>query len=224
MQDIPGRIDHTVLRPDASSEEVVRFCREAIRYGFRSVCVNPGRVALASSVLAGEKPLVCSVAGFPLGSGPSTPREAETAVAHGAGEVDAVIPVGLLKDGSIREVSALLRRIVESSGVPVKVILETCLLTREEKVLACRLAVDAGAFCVKTSTGFGSVGATVQDVSLLRETVGEDIEVKASGGIRTPEAVLSMLAAGASIIGTSSGVMIVEKLRRPEGWPAACPP
>lgn len=215
--DIAGRIDHTLLRPDATSAEVVRLCHEALRHGFRSVCVNPGRVALAASVLGMDGPMVCSVAGFPLGSGPATPREAELAVLHGAREVDAVIPVGLLKDGAFGEVSGLLRQVVESAGVPVKVILETCLLTGEEKVLACRLAVEAGAFCVKTSTGFGSAGATEADVALLRRTVGEGFQVKASGGIRTPGAVLSMLAAGATIIGTSSGVTILEKLRRPEG-------
>jgi len=215
--DIPGRIDHTLLRPDATSGDVARFCREAVQYGFRSVCVNPCRVALASSILGKEGPLVCSVAGFPLGSGPATPREVELAVSHGAREIDAVIPLGHLKDGAVREVSSLLRQIAGSAGVPVKIILETCLLTDEEKVLACGLAVEAGAFCVKTSTGFGSGGATVADVALLRRTVGSGVHVKASGGIRTPGAVLAMLAAGASIIGTSSGVMILQKLRRPEG-------
>lgn len=214
---IPGRIDHTVLRPDATSGDVARFCHEALQYGFRSVCVNPCRVALAASILGKDGPFVCSVAGFPLGSGPATPREVELAVSHGAREIDAVIPLGLLKDGAVHAVSALLEQIVGSAGVPVKVILETCLLTNDEKVLACHLAVDAGASCVKTSTGFSSGGAIEADVALLRRTVGDGVHVKASGGIRTPEAVLAMLAAGASIIGTSSGVMITEKLRRPEG-------
>ncbi|MFO7625934.1 MAG: deoxyribose-phosphate aldolase [Candidatus Fermentibacteraceae bacterium] len=215
--DIPGRIDHTVLRPDATSDDVARFCHEAVQYGFRSVCVNPCRVVLAASILGKDGPFVCSVAGFPLGSGPATPREAELAVSHGAREIDAVIPLGLLKDGATPAVSALLKQIVESAGVPVKVILETCLLTNEEKVLACRLAVDAGASCVKTSTGFSTGGATGADVALLRRTVGEGVHVKASGGVSTLDAVITMLAAGASIIGTSSGVMIAQKLRRPEG-------
>lgn len=215
--DIPGMIDHTVLRPDATSDDVARFCHEALQYGFRSVCVNPCRVALAASILGKDGPFVCSVAGFPLGSGPATPREAELAVSHGAREIDTVTPLGLLKDGAFPAVSLLLKQIVVSAGVPVKVILETCLLTNEEKVLACRLAVEAGAFCVKTSTGFSSGGATGTDVALLRRTVGDGVHVKASGGIRTPEALLSMLEAGASIIGTSSGVMITQKLRRPEG-------
>lgn len=215
--DIPGRIDHTVLRPGATSDDVARFCHEAVQYGFRSVCVNPCRVALAASILGKSGPFVCSVAGFPLGAGPVTPREAELAVSHGAREIDAVIPLGLLKDGAFPAVSSLLRDIVAAAGVPVKVILETCLLTDEEKVLACNLAVEAGACCVKTSTGFSTGGATEADVVLLRRTVGGGVHVKASGGIKTPGAVLSMLAAGASIIGTSSGVMIAEKLRRPEG-------
>ncbi len=215
--DIPGRIDHTVLRPDATSDDVARFCHEALQYGFRSVCVNPCRVSLAASILGDDGPMVCSVAGFPLGSGPATPHEVELAVSHGAREIDAVIPLGLLKDGAAPAVSALLKQIVGSAGVPVKVIIETCLLTNDEKVLACRLAVDAGASCVKTSTGFSTGGATVEDVALLRRTVGDGVHVKASGGIKTPGAVLAMLAAGASIIGTSSGVMILQELRRPEG-------
>lgn len=215
--DIPGRIDHTVLRPDATSDDVARFCHEALEYGFRSVCVNPCRVALAASIVGNGGPFVCSVAGFPLGSAPATPREVEMAVSHGAREIDAVIPLGLFKDGAFPAVSLLLKQIVVSAGVPVKFILETCLLTNEEKVLACRLAVEAGAFCVKTSTGFSIGGATLPDVALLRRTVDEGIQVKASGGIRTTEELLSMLDAGASIIGTSSGVMIAQKLRRPEG-------
>jgi deoxyribose-phosphate aldolase len=214
---IPGRIDHTVLRPDATFGDIRRFCEEALEHGFRGVCVNPCRVAQAYSILGCRGPLVCSVAGFPLGSGPATPLEAGTAADQGAGEIDAVLPVGLLKDGDAAGVLELLREVVSAAGVPVKVILETCLLTPAEKVLACRLAVDAGAFCVKTSTGFGSCGATVEDVALMRRTVGPDMHVKASGGIRTPEALLRMLDAGATIIGTSSGVEILEKMRRPEG-------
>lgn len=215
--DVPATIDHTVLRPDATEEIVSRFCSEAVMYGFRSVCVCPGRVALASSLLEGRAPLVCSVTGFPLGAGPATRIEAEMAVRHGARELDMVLPVGLLKDGDTRGVLELLSQTIANVGVPVKVILETCLLTRTEKVLACRLAVEAGAFCVKTSTGFGSGGATEADVALLRATVGSGIHVKASGGIRTPGQLLAMLDAGASIIGTSSGVGIITELRRPEG-------
>ncbi len=215
--DIPGRIDHAVLRPEATLDDVRRSCEEALKYGFRSVCVNPCRVAQAYSILGGRGPLVCSVAGFPLGSGPATPGEAGAAAAQGAGEVDAVLPIGLLKDGDAAGVLGLLREVISAAGVPVKVILETCLLTREEKVLACRLAVEAGAFCVKTSTGFGGGGATVEDVALMRRTVGPEVHVKASGGIRTPEALRAMLDAGASIIGTGSGVDILEKMRRPVG-------
>lgn len=214
---IPRMIDHTILRPEATAEDIECYCRQAVMHGFRSVCVQPSRVALAASLLDGRAPFVCSVAGFPLGAGPATGFEAETAVRHGAREIDMVIPVGLLKDGDTAGVMSLLRSTVSAAGVPVKVILETCLLSREEKVLACGLAVEAGAFCVKTSTGFGPGGATATDVALLRETVGSGVHVKASGGIRTPGALLEMLAAGASIIGTSSGVGILEKLRRPEG-------
>ena len=214
---IPGRIDHTVLRPDAAFGDIRRYCEEAMEYGFHSICVNPCRMALTYSILGRGAPKVCSVAGFPLGSGPATPREAGIAAEQGAGEIDAVLPVGLLRDGDAAGVLGLLKDVVSAAGVPVKIILETCLLTLEEKLLACRLAVDAGAFCVKTSTGFGAGGATVEDVTLIRRTVGPGIQVKASGGIRTPETLRAMLDAGATIIGTSSGVEILKKMRRPEG-------
>lgn len=217
---IAGIIDHTLLRPDATGKTLERFCEEAIHYGFRSVCVNPSRVSEAASLLnMAEGPFVCSVAGFPLGAGPATAFEAEKAVSLGAREIDMVLPVGHLKDGRTGVVLRLLEETVKAASVPVKVILETCLLTRKEKVLACRLAVQAGAAFVKTSTGFSSGGATGEDVALLRRTVGDGTGVKASGGITDLKTAMAMISSGATLIGTSAGVGIMkeEEKRRPEG-------
>ena len=214
-----GIIDHTILKPDATAKTVERFCGEAAQYRFRSVCVNPCRVSLAVSLLRGEHPFVCSVAGFPLGAGPATALEAERAVSLGAGEIDMVLPIGHLKDGDTGAVLRLLKDTVKAAAVPVKVIIEACLLTDPEKALACRLSVEAGAACVKTSTGFSVAGAVASDVSLMRRTVGPDLQVKASGGIRTLEEAVTMITAGATILGTGAGVQIMREYeeRRPEG-------
>ncbi len=206
-------IDHTLLRSDAVPDDIERLCEEAIRYGFYSVCINPVWVPLASEILGKSRPIVCSVIGFPLGATNCMGEEAVKAVDLGADELDMVIPIGHLKSGDIRRTAGCIQDVVRaSSGKPVKVILETCLLTDEEKVLACRIAMDSGASWVKTSTGFNSGGATVADVSLMRSTVGEALGVKASGGIRTLTDALAMIEAGASRLGCSSSIDIVESL------------
>ncbi len=206
-------IDHTLLKPDAVPDDIKRLCGEAIRYGFYSACINPLWVSLASAILKGSSPIVCSVIGFPLGATNCMGQEADRAVTLGAGELDMVIPIGYLKAGDISKTSDCIKGVVRaSSGKPVKVILETCLLTDEEKILACRIAMDSGASWVKTSTGFSSGGATVYDVTLMRNTVGEAIGVKASGGIRTLTDALAMIEAGAGRLGCSRSIEIVESL------------
>jgi deoxyribose-phosphate aldolase len=209
-------IDHTNLRPDATEEDIKRLCHEALEYKFRCVCVNPTNVPLAVDNLKRSGVGVCAVVGFPLGAGTSKTKsfEAEEAVGWGASEVDMVMNMGLLKSGKEELVGLDIQGVVESSkGRIVKVILETALLTYQEKLKACLIAQIAGAHFVKTSTGFGGLpGATVEDVKLLRETVGEDMGVKASGGIKDLETALKMIEAGANRIGTSSGVQIMEAL------------
>ena len=206
-------IDHTILKPEAVSDDIERLCSEVIQYGFASACVNPIWVSLASEILREHEPLVCSVIGFPLGATGCMAEEAARAVVNGAGELDMVLPIGFLKSGYTRETADCIRSVVrESAGRPVKVILETCLLTEQEKILACRIAMDSGASWVKTSTGFAAGGATVSDVVLMKRTVGETLGVKASGGIRTLDDALAMLRAGAGRLGCSRGVEIVESL------------
>jgi deoxyribose-phosphate aldolase len=208
--ELAGIIDHTCLAPDAGRREIDRLCREAAEYGFKSVCVNPLWVGLAAKLLGGRRPLVCSVVGFPLGATTAKAFETARAVADGADEIDMVIPVGHLKQGSHDVVRRHITEVVEAAaGRPVKVILETCLLERREKVAACRLAVEAGAAWVKTSTGFGAGGATEADVRLMAETAGDRAGVKASGGIRTFEQALAMVKAGAGRLGCSRSVEIV---------------
>ena len=209
-------IDSTLLKPDATPEDVGRLCREAIKYGFRAVCVNPAYVKLADSLLSKSKVRTCTVVGFPLGA--TLPEvkiyEAKTVIALGADDVDVVINVGALKAGNYEVVAEELRKIVEiahENNVVVKAILELGLLDEGEKVVACRLARDAGVDYVKTSTGFGPAGATVQDVRLLRRCVGRRVGVKAAGGIRTLRDALAMLRAGADLIGTSTAAKIVEE-------------
>lgn len=203
-------IDHTLLKPDATGLMIEKLCAEAVEYQFYSVCVNPIWVPFCSGLLNSETPLVCSVAGFPLGSTPLVAKEAEWVVSRGAGEVDMVLPVGLLKQGETSEVLRIIQEVVTAvSGVPVKVILETCLLTDDEKVTACFITMDAGAAFVKTSTGFSKGGATLADIRLMRETVGSSLGVKASGGVRDFNTATAMVEAGASRIGTSSGISIV---------------
>lgn len=208
---LAGRIDHTLLRADATTGEVDRLCDEVARYGFASVCVNGAWVRHAAERLAGRG-LVCAVVGFPLGANLPETKAAETrqAVADGAREIDMVINVGALRSRDHALVARDLAGVVDAAGVPVKVILETGLLSREEKVEACVLAQAAGAAFVKTSTGFGPSGATVDDVRLMRETVGPGVQVKASGGVRDADIAQAMIEAGADRIGASASVAIVE--------------
>lgn len=214
-------IDHTLLKPVATQEDIVKLCNEAMEYGFASVCVNPFFVPLAFDLLKDSAVLVCAVIGFPLGSTTTTVKafEAEEAVKNGAREIDMVINIGALKkhreDVVLRDIIAVVEagRKANSEAI-TKVIIETCYLNRAEKILACQLAQKAGAHFVKTSTGFGSGGATVEDISLMRETVGQEMGVKASGGIRNLQQVLDMIKAGASRIGASAGVDIIKELVR----------
>lgn len=214
-QELAQYIDHTILKPDASAADIARLCAEAREFGFFSVCVNGSRVAQAHAVLEGSGVKVAAVVGFPLGAtDPDTKRfETEAAVDNGAAEIDLVLNIGRLKDGEDAQVLRELRDVVEAADErTVKVILETCLLTREEKIRACRLVVEAGAHFVKTSTGFSTGGATLDDVKLMRELVGPQFGVKASGGIRDTATALAMIEAGATRLGTSSGVAILKGL------------
>jgi deoxyribose-phosphate aldolase len=215
--DIAKYIDHTNLKPYATREDIIRLCNEAIQYGFYAVCVNPYRVKLAKEYLKEKNAdvKVASVIGFPLGATPTEVKvfEARKALDDGADELDMVINIGALKDKDYDYVEndiAEVVKVAHERGALVKVIIETCYLTEEEKVKACELAKEAGADFVKTSTGFGSGGATVEDVKLMRKVVGPEMGVKAAGGIRTYEQALEMIKAGANRIGTSSGVKIVE--------------
>lgn len=216
-------IDHTLLRADATADDVGRLCAEAARHRFHSVCVHGSRVALASARLEASESgvLVAAVVGFPLGAGDTDAKrfEVESVIDLGAQEVDVVMNVGRLKDGDERGVLRELRDLVEAAEVvPVKLILETSLLTDDEKRRACSLAVEAGVKMVKTSTGFGGGGATVADVRLMRECVGPRLGVKASGGIRDVATAMAMIEAGATRLGTSAGVAIVEGIEgRREG-------
>ena len=205
-------IDHTILRADATREDVDQVIGEARQYGFASVCVNSVWIGHVARQLAGSGVTPCCVAGFPLGATETRVKaeEARRAVELGAGEVDMVVNIGAIKDGDWDLVREDIASVVKAAGVPVKVILETCLLTEAEKILACKAAVSAGAAFVKTSTGFSTGGATAADVTLMRETVGPALGVKASGGIRSYEDATSMLAAGASRLGTSGGPAIVD--------------
>jgi deoxyribose-phosphate aldolase len=216
-EQLAGMIDHSLLKPQSTREELKKLCAEAVSYGFKAVCVNPIHVADAAALLKGEKPLVCSVAGFPFGTHTPAAKAAETAevIRLGAREVDMVLRVGALKERRDDEVAEDIAAVVRAAGgCPVKVILETCYLTEEEKVRACLLAVKAGAAFVKTSTGYGSAGATVADLQLMRKTVGKGIGVKAAGGIRTLADALAMIEAGASRIGASASAAILGELER----------
>lgn len=209
-RELASMIDHTLLRPEAREEDIIRLCSEARTYGFASVCVNGSFVELAARELQGSGVMTCSVVGFPLGAASSVSKafEAADAVHRGAEEVDMVLSVGRLWSGNERAVEEDVRAVVDAvrGKAIVKVILETCLLSEEQKVRACVLAERAGARFVKTSTGFSSGGATVEDVVLLRRTVGDRLGVKASGGIRTREDAERMVLAGASRIGASASV------------------
>lgn len=206
-------IDHTLLKADATQAAVRVLCEEAREYDFMSVCVNPTWVAYAAELLAGSEVKVCTVIGFPLGANISAVKAFETtqAISEGADEVDMVINIGAAKDGNWELVESDIRAVVEASNKQalVKVIIESCLLTDDEKVKACQAAVNAGADYVKTSTGFSTGGATVEDIRLMRETVGANIGVKASGGVSNRVEALAMVEAGASRIGASKGIQIV---------------
>jgi deoxyribose-phosphate aldolase len=211
-------IDHTLLKADATADEIETLCREAREHRFASVCVNPAWVRRASDLLSGAGVLVCSVIGFPLGASHPDAKafEARRAIADGAGELDMVIQIGALKSHDHRLVERDIRGVVEAARcrAAVKVIIETALLTRDEKVAACTLAKAAGADFVKTSTGFAAAGATVEDVRLMREVVGQEMGVKAAGGIRDPETAMALVAAGATRIGASASVKIIKGAKR----------
>jgi deoxyribose-phosphate aldolase len=223
--DLAKYIDHTLLRPDATLAEIEVLCDEALAFGFASVCINPTWVKVAAERLRGSSVKVCTVIGFPLGA--NTPdiksMEARKALREGAREVDMVINIGALKSGDLELVRMDIEKVVDAaheSGAICKVILETSLLTDEEKVIASSLAKQAKADFVKTSTGFSGGGATVYDVALMRETIGPDMGVKASGGVRTLEDAEDMIAAGATRIGASAGVQIVGGAERDGDDPA----
>ncbi|MEI6516612.1 MAG: deoxyribose-phosphate aldolase [bacterium] len=210
---LAAMIDHTLLKPEATARDVERLCMEAIQYGFASVCVNPALLPVAVKTLKGTPIIPCTVCGFPLGATATATKafEAGLAASTGAREVDMVLAVWALKQKAYPEVLSDMRAVVESvgSGCGVKVILETCLLTDDEKVTACQLALEAGVEFVKTSTGFSTGGATLHDIALMRAIVGTRAGVKASGGIRSRTDAEAMIAAGANRLGTSAGIAIV---------------
>ena len=212
--DIAKYIDHTILKPEATKAEVKKACEEAKKYGFCSVCVNGANVVFAYEQLKGTNIKVTAVVGFPLGAITSEVKvfEAKNAVYNGAREIDMVINIGALKEGNTKEVLNDIKAVVGAvkERAIVKTIIETCLLTDEEKVSACRLAKKAGARFVKTSTGFGTGGATTEDIKLMRETVGPEMGIKASGGIKDFKTALAMIKAGATRIGVSASVDIVK--------------
>lgn len=213
--DIASLIDHTLLKPDATADQIAQLCYEARKYKFASVCVNPTHVKLCAELLQGTEVKVCTVIGFPLGA--SAPEvkafEAQTAINDGATEIDMVLNIGALKAGDMTLAAHDIREVVKlghDAGAIVKVIIETSLLNDEEKVTACLLAKEAGADFVKTSTGFSGGGATVEDINLMRRVVGPEMGVKASGGVRDFADAQSMVKAGATRIGASAGVKIVQ--------------
>jgi deoxyribose-phosphate aldolase len=215
---LAAMIDHTNLKPDATPAAIDILCAEARTYGFASVCVNPVFVKRCAGLLAGSPVAVCTVVGFPLGASTTEVKVAETAdaIKHGAKEIDMVIPIGLLKAGNTEAVRDDIECVVveaHAGGAIVKVIIETALLTDQEKIAACTIARAAGADFVKTSTGFSTAGATTGDVALMRNTVGPSCGVKAAGGIRTRTDALAMVAAGANRIGASASITIVDPER-----------
>lgn len=206
-------IDHTLLKADATKEQITKLCNEAKQYNFASVCVNTCYVPLCKELLKDSDVKVCCVVGFPLGAMDSDSKayEAKKAVENGAGEVDMVINIGALKGKNYDYVTKDIEKVVNASKPSiVKVIIETCLLTNEEKVEACKCALNAKAEFVKTSTGFSTAGATVEDVALMRKTVGNNCKVKAAGGIRSYEDAMKMIEAGADRLGCSAGIKIME--------------
>lgn len=215
MMKLAGLIDHTALKPDTTKEQIMKLCSEAIEYGFASVCVNPSYVKLCSELLENSAVKVCTVIGFPLGANTTATKvaEASEAIENGANEVDMVINVGAIKSGNLDLVKSDVEAVVQTAKgkALVKVILETCLLTEEEKIASCKICKEARADFVKTSTGFSTGGATVADIKLMRGIVKPDMGVKASGGIRDYETAKAMVDAGASRIGASASVAIANK-------------
>ena len=214
---LPEYFDHTILKADAGEGDVTRVCREALQWGFASVCVNGCYTKLAARLLAGSKVKVCTVAGFPLGMADSQVKafEAEQAIKDGAGEIDMVMNIGALKDHRddfVRKDIEIVKEKCQGKAL-LKVIIEACLLTDEEKIRACCLAAEAGADCVKTSTGFSTGGATVEDVALMKKAVSGRAKVKAAGGIRSARDAYKMIQAGADRLGTSATVAIMEEDR-----------
>jgi len=220
--DLPNYIDHTLLKPEATEDQMNTLCDEAAAHRFFSVCVNSSWVEHCARRLGGTGVKVCAVVGFPLGAMDKRTKsfEARTAIANGASEIDMVVNVGALKAGdlaTVREDMLAVRRACRA-GIVLKVIIETCLLSDEEKVLVCQIAKDIGADFVKTSTGFNKSGATVSDIILMRRTVGPKMGVKASGGVRSFEDAVRMINAGATRLGTSSGVLIVDGQKGTENY------
>lgn len=217
--DVARLIDHTLLKPDATQDQIAQLCYEARKHNFATVCVNPTHVKLCAQLLQGSSVAVCTVVGFPLGATPPEVKayEAQQAMDDGATEVDMVINIGALKSGDYALVErdiATVARTCHAGGALLKVIIEAALLNDEEKVIACQLSKTAGADYVKTSTGFGPGGATAQDVALMRLAVGPEMGVKAAGGIKSYEDVRSLIAAGATRIGASAGVKIVQQAQQ----------
>ncbi len=211
-KNVAGIIDHTLLKQQASEEQIAKICEEAMEYAFASVCVNPCYVKQCAEALKDSPVNVCTVIGFPLGASTTATKAFETrdAVANGAVEIDMVVNVGAIKSGKWEYVKNDIKAVVDAAaGKLVKVIIETCLLTDDEKRKVCQIAKEAGADFVKTSTGFSTGGATPEDVALMRETVGPDMGVKASGGIHTAEEAIACINAGATRLGVSAGIAVV---------------
>ena len=211
---IAKMIDHTILKAEATESEIIKLCKEAIHYDFASVCVNPSMVPVAAKELKGTHVKVCTVIGFPLGATTTEVKVFETkdVIEKGATEVDMVINVGKLKERNLEYVKNDIKAVVEAAKgkALTKVIIETCLLTEEEKIIACKLSKEAGSDFVKTSTGFSTGGATVEDIKLMRETVGPEMGVKAAGGVRSKKDALAMIENGATRIGASASISICE--------------
>lgn len=217
MKTIQQMIDHTILKPEAAREEVEILCKEAMEYGFAAVCVNPCHVEFCKNILKGSNVLVATVIGFPLGANTKEVKAFETtdAIKNGADEIDMVINIGALKDKDYNLVKDDILAVVNAAKdkAIVKVIIETSLLVDDEKVKVCELAMEAGADFVKTSTGFSTGGATIEDVKLMKSVVGDKLEVKASGGVRDLETAKNMVEAGATRLGTSSGIKITKEIK-----------
>ena len=212
MNSLSSLIDHTNLRPDALHSDIEILCKEAIQYKFASVCINPVYVSYAKSILKDENPKVCSVVGFPLGADSEEMKYAEARflIFQGVDEIDMVMNIAFLKERKIDLVKNEIKKVVEAAdGNCVKVIIETSLLNQDEKALACNIVMESGAAFVKTSTGFSSSGATLEDVRLIKKVVGDRVGIKASGGIKTKNEALKLIEAGATRIGTSRGVEII---------------